>query len=261
MSITLGPTFLGIGAQKAGTTWLYKMLRLHPDIGMPVQKELHFWDDTILNVATIEHYMSLFGAMSQKVRGEITPSYAILPVDRIALIKYHLPELRLIYILRNPIDRAWSHAKMELAKYVYKKKAQPPEPLSEWFEAHFRSRESLLRGDYAATLENWLSHYPMKNIKTYIYEEDLQAPKKLLESCCLHIGADPDFYGTGQEAIFNTRIYPETTFLGRQPSDLPNELPTVYLDSLISIYKQPIAKISALTGRDLYSLWLSPYEK
>jgi hypothetical protein len=39
-----GPTFLGIGAQKAGTTWLHRMLSLHPDIGMPEQKELHFWD-------------------------------------------------------------------------------------------------------------------------------------------------------------------------------------------------------------------------
>ena len=125
------PSFLVLGAQKAGTTWLYHMLAHHPQIFMPDCKEVHFWDKQYAK--GYAWYEALFkeegsepagelslvarsasGSSSRqggregsalKRRGEITPAYAILPPETIAEIHARYPNLRLIYLVRNPIDR------------------------------------------------------------------------------------------------------------------------------------------------------------
>src|SRR5262245_8764381 len=105
--------FLGIGAQKAGTTWLHENLRTHPVLSFPHGTEIHFWDAQ--RDRGIDWYRSLF-VSSDRVEGEITPAYAILPPRQVAEIAATFPDLRLIYILRNPIDRAWSSALMALQR-------------------------------------------------------------------------------------------------------------------------------------------------
>lgn len=102
------PDFLGIGATKAGTTWLYQNLFAHPDIFMPTTKELHYFDrrfDEILYV-----YTRKFKDVKGKIKGEITPAYSILNIERIKFIHLLMPDVRLIFIMRNPIERAWSEA-------------------------------------------------------------------------------------------------------------------------------------------------------
>jgi len=72
--------FLGIGAQKAGTSWLYEKMSLHPHLAFPGGKEVHFWDKKIK--LGIEWYRSRFSGhkFDGKVCGEITPAYSILPI-------------------------------------------------------------------------------------------------------------------------------------------------------------------------------------
>ena len=106
--------FLGIGAQKAGTTWLYEQLRLHPDISFPAGKEVHFWD--LQYERGIEWYRPLFTHDKCKCLGEITPAYAMLSKVHIEEIRDINPSLKIIYILRNPIHRAWSSALMALKR-------------------------------------------------------------------------------------------------------------------------------------------------
>jgi hypothetical protein len=141
--------FLGIGAQKAGTTWLYEQLKRHSQLAFPLGKEAHFWNrphDPI----TIARYVGRFADLTA-VAGEITPAYGILPVEIIREIHQQAPRLRLIYLIRNPIERAWSAALMALQRA----EMTIDEASDAWFSDHFHSAGSRQRGDYETCLRTW----------------------------------------------------------------------------------------------------------
>ena len=101
------PDFVVIGAQKAGTTSLYRMLRKHPQVHMPRTKELHYFDFHYERGP--EWYAAQFRpGRWERRRGEATPNYMWGPLARQRLIA-DLPSARIIAILRNPVDRAYSH--------------------------------------------------------------------------------------------------------------------------------------------------------
>lgn len=110
------PTFLILGAQKAGTTSVYHYLRQHPQVFMCPRKEPHFFayegesvDDAAGIVTDWQAYRGLFrDAGDASAIGEASPSYLYVPraAQRIA---HRLPEARLIAIVRNPIERAFSN--------------------------------------------------------------------------------------------------------------------------------------------------------
>lgn len=177
--------FLGIGAQKAGTTWLYEMLRQHPDISFPLNKEVHFWNSPYSEQSIVE-YFSKFQHPSL-CQGEITPAYAFLSTTTIEEIHRYQPALKIIYIIRNPIDRAWSSAKMALGRA----EMEFHEASEQWFIDHFNSKGSLLRGDYETCLRNWLNVFDTNQILVLKFEDIKQAPDKILTQCCQHIGVQP----------------------------------------------------------------------
>lgn len=193
------PGFLGIGAQKAGTTWLYAQLVRHPDIVMPA-KEVHFWD--VWRHRGLGWYASLF-PHKDKVQGEITPSYAFLPIERIREVHAMNPNLRILFIKRDPKERAWSHALMELARQGRKVETTP----DAWFVKHFRSEISRRRGDYAACLAQWREVFPAEQLLVLEYHDIAQDPRKLLERCARHIGVDPVFFRTLSEETLKERIF------------------------------------------------------
>jgi hypothetical protein len=178
-------TFLGIGAQKAGTTWLYAQLKKHPRIGFPLGKEAHFWN-RLNDPRQIETYLAGFDDPDLS-QGEITPAYALLPVVTIARIHQVAPRLRLIYLLRNPIERAWSAALMALARA----EMTLDEASDAWFVDHFRSSGSLRRGDYASCIRNWRQVFPADQLLLERYEAIRAEPEALLRRCCAHIGVAP----------------------------------------------------------------------
>lgn len=259
MAAVAGPTFLGIGAQKAGTTWLYGMLRRHPDIGMPEQKELHFWDRHEPDAAAVSGYLDSFAGLRGRARGEITPSYAILPAERIAAVRRHLPELRLLFVMRNPVERAWSQARMELARALHRGEAIPESAWSQWLTAQLGSASSLQRGDYAACLRNWLKHYPREHFLVTVHEENHRAPRDFLADCAQHLGVDPDFYSSLTSASLDETVLPETVLLGFKPVDLPSKPPQLYAEGLLKLYAPLVQETEALLDRPLAELWLAPY--
>lgn len=101
------PAFLVIGAPKCGTTTLAARLGARPDVFVPVQKELRFFDEHWDR--GLAWYLSHFATAGEaQVLGEATPTYmySAAALDRIADT---LPGVRLVAILRNPVDRAYSH--------------------------------------------------------------------------------------------------------------------------------------------------------
>lgn len=101
------PHFLGLGAQKAGTTTLHHWLATHPQVFVPPVKELHFF--SLHHALGTSWYASHFGAaLPGQLLGEITPYYLFHPMvpQRIAAL---LPHVRCIALLRDPVERALSH--------------------------------------------------------------------------------------------------------------------------------------------------------
>ena len=261
MTHTSHLTFLGIGAQKAGTTWLHRMLALHPDIGMPEQKELHFWDRETPSSAGIAVYLARFAGLKGHARGEITPSYAMLPPGRIALIKVHLPGLRFLYVLRNPIDRAWSQARMEMARELHHGSVIPESSWPEWLTKQMGSAESIARGDYAACLANWFEHYPRDRFLVSLHEENRATPRRFLMDCAQHLGVDADFYQELVDSTLGSQVLPETEILKIKPLPLPSTPPSVYVRRLLEIYTPLVRDTEELLGRPLATLWLDPYRQ
>ncbi len=151
----------GIGAAKAGTTWLYRFLAAHPDCALRSIKELHFFDtvddrksrdfylrdlarkaetierriagaeageqsDHILHLADLRLYADILESHDEaaylsylsdrrgagRVVGDITPAYGLLPAQRLAHMARLTRDVRLVYLMRDPVDRLWSHVRM-----------------------------------------------------------------------------------------------------------------------------------------------------
>jgi len=101
------PNFLGIGVQKGGTTTLHNWLASHPDVYLPVQKELHYYSLNYERGA--DWYRAQFdGATAGQVCGEITPYYVFHPYA-VSRSEIDNPGRRLIVLLRDPVARSLSH--------------------------------------------------------------------------------------------------------------------------------------------------------
>lgn len=172
--------FIGIGAQKCGTTWLQRTLARHPDIAFPGGKEVHFWDQHYAR--GLDWYRHLF-ADNSKLNGDITPAYGFLPLQKIQEARALTPDARLIYLIRNPLERAWSSARMALARA----EMTHDEASDQWFIDHFRSRGSLARGDYETCIKNWRSVFPPEQLLIVRFEEICFDPVGVANRCLEHI--------------------------------------------------------------------------
>ncbi len=194
--------FLGIGAQKSGTTWLYMNLRRHPQILLPDIKELHFWDQQ--RDKGLDWYRAFFETGDTAIRcGEITPAYAILPPDTIDEIAREFPNLKFFYLMRNPVDRAWSAALMALTRA----EMAWDEASDQWFIDHFRSYGSARRGDYQTCLANWFRAFPRDRFLVQLFEDIGRQPRQVLEACASHLGLDPQGFDAVPEEHMRAKVF------------------------------------------------------
>jgi hypothetical protein len=200
------PSFLIIGAQRAGTTALFSYLRRHPDISGPWGpdksvawgKELHFFDEKFGN--GIDWYRSFFPLEAYRacrrklgrdvVACEGTPYYLFHPAvpERVAAT---LPEARLVVLLRDPVERAYSHYQLmrrterETLSFEDAIAAEEERLAGErerllidpGFRArHHRDHSYVARGLYADQLERWLAHFPREHLLVLRAEDFLAHP-------------------------------------------------------------------------------------
>src|SRR5262245_46078205 len=104
------PNFLVISPPKTGSTWLAANLNCHPEVFIPDIKEVHFFNHYLFTKGW-DWYTELFRGGLGLTRGEATPGYCMMPPETIRLIHSLMPRLKLIYLIREPIGRAWSHAR------------------------------------------------------------------------------------------------------------------------------------------------------
>lgn len=104
------PNFICPGAQKAGTTSLYQILRRHPDIFLPVaQKEIHYFDRDINFERGLtwyaQHYLPV---QNEKIIGDISPDYMLFEYVAPRILDSLGAEVKILFLLRHPVDRAYS---------------------------------------------------------------------------------------------------------------------------------------------------------
>src|SRR5580698_9894961 len=106
------------GVQKGGTTSLFRYLQNHPQLQPPQQKELHFFDEESIDWSKPDYQLlhNAFGPADEKRKAfEATPIYLFWP-PALSRIKSYNPGIKLIFLFRDPIERAWSNWKMEIVR-------------------------------------------------------------------------------------------------------------------------------------------------
>lgn len=204
------PDFLVIGAARAGTTALHAYLRQHPDIFMPRHKEPNFFAfegealacqgpgaDYINNSITdLDTYSKLFDPAPDTAKlGEASPLY-LYSANAPARIKHHVPDARMIVILRNPVEQAYSH-------FLYATK-QCIEEESDFTRALSLETNRLSKGwqplfgystfpRYGEQLARYLDLFPRQQLLIRTYEDFVRNPDTLMRDIFKFIGVDSGF--------------------------------------------------------------------
>ena len=174
-------SFLIAGAQKGGTTALFDYLTDYPDIVLPAEKELHFFDDEAQDWSSPHYgaYHAQFPEAAGRPCGEATPIYIYWPNCLERICAYN-PAMKLIVVLRDPVQRAWSGWRMEYARGV------ETEPFA-WCIREGRQRlfaaepwgrhrefSYVERGFYGEQVERLLGLFPREQV-LFLRSDDLRA--------------------------------------------------------------------------------------
>lgn len=180
------------GAGKSGTSSLHEYLNLHTDIFMSKKKEPHFFshDERYFNKNELEKYYKLFDeGKNAKYRGESSTGYMVFPntIDR---IKKNIENPKFIFVLRNPIDRIFSHynwvdslvgENLSLEKAI--KKDFNKEPQSN-INFEFGYRNYFQFGLYGKWLEQYYKNFDKKDILIILTEDLKKNPLQTINKCC-----------------------------------------------------------------------------
>jgi hypothetical protein len=188
------PDFLIISPPKTGSTWLAMNLRCHPDVFVPAVKEVKYFS-SYYRWLDLKWYLQHFRPGEGRLKGEASPSYALLPPRMIGLIRALMPRVKLIFLMRDPVTRAWSHARHN---YRYREAnfrgyagVLDAVADAEW-RANFRHPWPLLAGDYLGQLRRWLAVFPREQLYIDCYERMRTDPVGLLRDVLAFLGARVD---------------------------------------------------------------------
>jgi hypothetical protein len=132
-------------------------------------------------------YRSLFFEGKGKIKGEITPAYSILSVEDIRHIKQLFPDLKIILLLRDPVERAWSQLKFLTKKDSFKTPLTKKK-IIEFIDSSFQ----VSRGDYYGIISRWRSVFSSDQLFTGYYDEVIKSPKQLLSKLFSFLNVDPE---------------------------------------------------------------------
>ena len=251
------PGFLIVGAQKAGTTALYSYLREHPAVTGPPWKEVsffdrHFWRGTAWYRGNFPSGLYLRRVRERTgvdpIVGEASPSYLFHPLapQRAAAL---LPGLRVIALVRNPIDRALSHYHHEVAlgreplpfeqalarenermEGELERMRDPRYFSNAWWNFTYASR-----GRYAEQLERWLAFVPRERLLVIPSEDLLERPGETYAEVLAFLGAPP------HQLASYPRVF-EREYAEMDPGTR---------GELRDVFAEPNRRLYELLGRDL----------
>lgn len=255
------PDFMCIGAPRAATTWVHKSLADHPEVFLPRRKEVHFYDERpadpgntgaglrwsdsfyfdVERPAHLRWYWHQYRHAGARLAGDITPLYSTLSAERIGIVRRHMPDLRLIYILRNPIDRAWSG----LRKSAWYQKGENwlDGKDEDWLLKQVMRPEVLIRGNYPRAIDNWESVFPADRFLYLFFDDVTSKPEESLDRMYNFLGIAGAGARTAEKIAQKVNAAPERA------------MPDYVRQALQAHYAKQVESLESRFKRDL-SHWL-----
>jgi hypothetical protein len=215
------PNFVVIGAMRSGSTSLYKYLQDHPQVFMP-RKEIHFFDRRFDR--GLDWYRSRFeGYAGEPAVGEATPTYLADPqaLERMAGV---IPDARLVAILRDPVERAYSHYWMERAR------EREPRTFEQAVADELASGPSddrhdyLSRGRYLGQLEAVCARFPRDRLEVLLFDDLRDRPGPTYAGTCRFLGVDDGF----APSRLGDRVNRFVAFRSMRVRDMRRRLPKAF---------------------------------
>jgi hypothetical protein len=235
--------FLIAGVQKGGTTALFDYLAEEPGLALSAVKETHFFDDEARDWAAPDYgaYHAQFGPFDGRPRGEATPIYTYWPGSLERIAAYN-PAMKLIVVLRDPVERAWSHWRMEYARgaetrpfaWCIREGRQRLFDADPWgFDREFSYVE---RGYYGEQMERLFGLFPRDQVLVLRSDDLRRDPGPALAAVRALLGLPP-----------GAAPAPRDAHVGRE-MDYGGELTAEDSEWLRRIYARDQARLEALTG-------------
>jgi hypothetical protein len=278
------PNFIIAGAKKAATSSIYDYMKQHPQVYMPRIKELKYFAFEPDNpehvqaphqkfpIRTIEEYVQQFAEVNEEIAiGEASPIY-INSVAAMHHIRQTIPDVNLIFSLRNPIDRAYS------AYWMRVRGGYESRPIQQAFQEDL---EHLRKVSYYNMLRQWYNCFDAYQIKVVLFEDFRKDSVKVMQELYGFVGGDITFVpntsvqhnaggmpkSQARQGIVNylrkyrrLRFYlPKTVrsiFANFAKANLtaPPPIPTDVQEMLAELYCEEIDQLSNLIQKDL-SVW------
>jgi len=292
------PNFFIVGAQKAGTTSLYHYLNQHPQVYMSPRKEPHFFEGMHSEfrrpgrrsapVSDLAEYQALFeGAKDERAIGEASASY-LYSTRAPHLIKSSVPDAKVIAILRNPADRAYSNflhcvqvGREPLRSFDEALQAEEARMRDKWGPLWYYKQ----KGFYYAQVKRYFDTFGRDRVGVWLYEDlrddTFGALGEVFRFLDIDDGFVPDasiehnpsgiprvgrlYTGvralTARNPVLVERVLPAKLrgYVKSRIMARPPPFPPELREGLISAYKEDILKLQDLIGRDL-SVWLDGTE-
>lgn len=187
------PTFIVIGPGKTGSTWLYKCLEAHPEIRLARNTKETFFFDKYYERGLAWYEKFFAGFEGAHAIGEVSNTYFFSEAAPARIAK-QLPEVKLISVLRNPIDRL-------ISSYLFKRRhARTDEELEHIISDRLRM---VPRNFYDVHLERFLRVFPREHLHVALYDDIKSDPTAMLRDIYAFIGVDPNFHPeVAKEKIF-----------------------------------------------------------
>ena len=212
------PTLIGIGAQKAGTTWLSQMLGQHPHVWAPEHRDWLPWHFRRAKLNIAKRYEKrgeimppiLNAYLDRITRGEmftnhwykqvfapappgtqpldVTPEYSTLPTEGLDFIARFLPDAKFVYLIRHPVDRAISQLKMNLTRAGRK-----PQTMEDWL-AEAQDPVLLDRGDYETYVPPWNDRFGADRLMYLPFGRIAADPLRVMRQVESFFGLPPHEY-------------------------------------------------------------------
>jgi hypothetical protein len=287
------PNFICPGEAKCGTTTLYNILKQHTDIYLPEAKEpflfvMSEWEHKVKNYES-KHYA---GVSNESVIGDMTTWYLYPEYVPQRIYNTLGPDVKFVILLRNPVDRAFSHYLHRRRKGEETKKFEKAISLEKKRLA--KSRYNMLhysyldRGYYSSHIKNYLKFFPAENFRYFLFEEFIGNPEKVAKEIFRFLDIDEnqniDYNIHSNKSYMIKRKYAIRLMSKRgglagkirrilsrklknklkerisKPSSNPVEkIDIKTAQSLMQQYTQEIHELEELIGRDL-SIWIDKYD-
>jgi hypothetical protein len=198
MRVRRKPNFFIVGAAKAGTSSLYNYIAQHPDVFMPELKEPHFfseWRSPALEIDSMDEYLRLFEEAPENARvGEASTSYLASAAAAQRIRRFN-PNARIIIVLRNPIDRAysqyWNHVRDNMESLSFEEALQAePERIREGKWHGFYYVEG---GRYAKQVARYMDAFGRDSVRVYLFEDLSQDALGVCRDVLSFLRVDPSY--------------------------------------------------------------------